>query len=320
MKKIFILSMFLLFAPAINSQWIIESFDSSAGIFFREPIPIGFHYLSFYNDTSHYEGAGSLRVEYSVEAENSWGGLIASSTYTSGDTTLQRIDLSEGEFLSFWYKILQPVNMATIGQFFMEFKLAEIDNSGLRDLWLHHSAFDFSDSSGQWIQLKMPLVVNPNNTLGFVLQFDDGDGVLQLENIRGFEMALVYSTNGGNPPPRAYGSFLMDRLELLYPSSVEEDQTFSPTKFSLEQNYPNPFNPSTKIKYSIPSIVSNKEMSSVLKVYDVLGNEVATLVDKAQTSGTYEVEFNNTQLSSGIYYYQLKSGSNVETKKMMLLK
>ena len=317
MKRLILLFVFLFFAQTIYSQWIIESFDSSAGIFFREPIPIGFHYLSFYNDTSHYEGTGSLRVEYSVEAENSWGSLIASSTYTPGDTTLQRIDLSDGEFLSFYYKILQPVNMVAVGQFFMEFKLAEIDNSGQRDLWLHHSSFDFSDSSGQWIQLKMPLVVNSNNTLGFVLQFGDGDGVLQLENIRGFEMALIYSTNGGNPPPRAYGSFLMDRLELLYPSSVEEDQTFSLTKFLLEQNYPNPFNPSTKIKFSVPNgIVGDVS----LKVFDILGNEVATLVDKAKSAGTYEVEFNNPQLSSGIYYYQLRSGSYVETKKMILMK
>jgi len=317
MKKLVVLQVFLLFTQTIYSQWLIESFDSSAGVFFREPIPIGFHYLGFYNDTSHYEGTGSLRVEYSVEAENSWGGGIASSTYTPGDTSLQSMNLSEGEFLSFWYKILQPVNMETTGQFFMEFKLAEIDNSGLRDLWLHHSAFDFSDSSGQWIQLKMPLVVNPNNTLGFVLQFGDGDGVLQLENIRGFEMALVYSTNGGNPPPRAYGSFLMDRLELLYPSSVEEDQIFSLTKFLLEQNYPNPFNPSTKIKFSVPNgIVGDVS----LKVFDILGNEVATLVDKAKSAGTYEVEFNNPQLSSGIYYYQLRSGSYVETKKMILMK
>jgi len=317
MKKLVVLQVFLLFTQTIYSQWLIESFDSSAGVFFREPIPIGFHYLGFYNDTSHYEGTGSLRVEYSVEAENSWGGGIASSTYTPGDTSLQSMNLSEGEFLSFWYKILQPVNMETTGQFFMEFKLAEIDNSGLRDLWLHHSAFDFSDSSGQWIQLKMPLVVNPNNTLGFVLQFGDGDGVLQLENIRGFEMALVYSTNGGNPPPRAYGSFLMDRLELLYPSSVEEDQIFSLTKFLLEQNYPNPFNPSTKIKFSVPNGIV-QDVS--LKVFDILGNEVATLVDKAKSAGTYEVEFNNPQLSSGIYFYQLSAGSYVETKKMILMK
>jgi hypothetical protein len=61
-------------------------------------------------------------------------------------------------------------------------------------------------------------------------------------------------------------------------------------------------------------------MSTVLKVYDVLGNEVATLIDKAQSSGTYEVEFSNQQLSNGIYFYQLRSGNYEETKKMVLLK
>jgi hypothetical protein len=319
MKKLILLFVFLILTSPINSQWIIESFDSSAGLFFREPVPRLTHYLLFFNDTSHYEGVGSLSVDYSVEAFNGWGGGIVSSTYSLSDTSLPYYDLSDGDFLSFWYKVLQPINMATTGQFFMEFKLAEIDNSGLRDLWLHHTALDFSDSSGQWIQLKMPLVQRLNNTQRFVLHFGDGDGWLQLENIRGFEMALVYSTNGGNPPPRAHGSFLMDRLELLYPSSVGEE-TNSPTVFVLEQNYPNPFNPSTRIQYSIQSVVSNKEMITDLKVYDMLGNEVATLVDKTQSAGTYEVEFNNTQLSSGIYYYQLRSGSYAETKKMVLLK
>ena len=85
--------------------------------------------------------------------------------------------------------------------------------------------------------------------------------------------------------------------------------------YVLNQNYPNPFNPSTTIKYEIP------EISFVnIKVYDVLGNEVVTLINEEQTVGSYEVEFNTTELTSGIYFYQLQAGSFVETKKMILLK
>lgn len=92
--------------------------------------------------------------------------------------------------------------------------------------------------------------------------------------------------------------------------------------FSLEQNYPNPFNPSTKIKYSIPSVaLSGVEESLVtLKVFDVLGNEVTTLVNEEKPSGEYEVVFDAAGLSSGIYFYKLQVGSFTETKKLVLIR
>ncbi|MCB0751681.1 MAG: T9SS type A sorting domain-containing protein, partial [Ignavibacteriae bacterium] len=81
------------------------------------------------------------------------------------------------------------------------------------------------------------------------------------------------------------------------------------------QNYPNPFNPVTKISYQIPSpgLVT-------LRIYDVLGREVRTLVNKELNSGKYEIEFNASSLSSGIYFYTLSAGSFLLTKKLMLLK
>ncbi|MFN3871709.1 MAG: T9SS type A sorting domain-containing protein [Ignavibacterium sp.] len=98
-----------------------------------------------------------------------------------------------------------------------------------------------------------------------------------------------------------------------------EDEEQIPTEFSLNQNYPNPFNPSTKIKFSIPN-VGSELAQTVLKVYDILGNEVATLVNEERPAGVYEVEFNASQLSSGIYFYKLSSGSFTEIKKMTLIK
>lgn len=88
-----------------------------------------------------------------------------------------------------------------------------------------------------------------------------------------------------------------------------------PGKFELSQNYPNPFNPVTRIQYSVNSM----ELVS-LKIYDILGNEVATLVNKEQPAGRYELMFNAEELSSGIYFYKLQSGSLIQTKKMILLK
>ena len=88
-----------------------------------------------------------------------------------------------------------------------------------------------------------------------------------------------------------------------------------PFQFQLYNNYPNPFNPTTKIKYQLP------ELSFVtLKVYDVLGNEVAILVSEEKPIGTYELIWHSENLPSGIYFYRLQAGSFVETKKMVLLK
>ena len=91
-----------------------------------------------------------------------------------------------------------------------------------------------------------------------------------------------------------------------------------PLEFSLDQNYPNPFNPKTVISYQLP-LGSNV----TLKVYDLLGDEVATLIDEFKLAGRYEVDFYSSgirQLASGIYFYQLKAGEYISTKKMLLIK
>jgi len=94
-----------------------------------------------------------------------------------------------------------------------------------------------------------------------------------------------------------------------------EGSGITPNDFSLEQNYPNPFNPSTTIRYSIP-----EPGKVTLKVYDILGREVITLRNEEQTTGTYEVKLNANTLSSGVYFYQLRAGSYIQTRKMILLK
>jgi flagellar hook assembly protein FlgD len=85
--------------------------------------------------------------------------------------------------------------------------------------------------------------------------------------------------------------------------------------FKLEQNYPNPFNPKTTIKYEIP-----KSGFVTLQVYDVLGRLVKTLINEKQNAGTYEVEFDGTNLASGVYFYKLTADDFKAVKKMILLK
>jgi len=120
-----------------------------------------------------------------------------------------------------------------------------------------------------------------------------------------------------NIPPGNY-SYRLKQIDLDGSSSyskIIEVNTGTPNSFSLEQNYPNPFNPSTVIGYrlSVNSVVT-------LKVYDLPGREIATLVDEFKPAGKYEVEFNGKDLSSGIYFYKLEAGNFIETKKMILLK
>ncbi|MCH9029766.1 MAG: T9SS type A sorting domain-containing protein, partial [Bacteroidetes bacterium] len=88
-----------------------------------------------------------------------------------------------------------------------------------------------------------------------------------------------------------------------------------PTAYTLSQNYPNPFNPTTTINYKIPEL-----SNVVLKLYDVLGNEVSVLVNEEKPIGSYEAEFNTTDLPSGVYFYQLRAGNFIATKKMVLLR
>jgi hypothetical protein len=88
-----------------------------------------------------------------------------------------------------------------------------------------------------------------------------------------------------------------------------------PTTYSISQNYPNPFNPTTKINYSVP-----KTSYVTVKVYDILGRVVATIVNENKPVGNYSVQFNANRLTSGIYFYRMESGSFSQTKKLLLLK
>jgi hypothetical protein len=98
------------------------------------------------------------------------------------------------------------------------------------------------------------------------------------------------------------------------PTKVKDELT-TPKEFTLYQNYPNPFNPSTRIIWRSP--VSGWQ---TLKVFDILGNEIIVLVNEYRPAGDYEVEFDAAKISSGVYFYQLKAGDFVQTKKMILLR
>ena len=104
------------------------------------------------------------------------------------------------------------------------------------------------------------------------------------------------------------------------PISIENLSNEVPVRFSLEQNYPNPFNPTTKIKFSIPSLGQRHAFDVHLIIYDILGREVAIPINQQMKPGHYEVEWDGSNFASGVYFYKLEAGSFVETKKMVLIK
>jgi len=261
-----------------------------------------------------------------------------------------------------------------------------------RDYGDYNSIFFVSDQLGWAVGNNGKILYTPNGGLpveliNFTADIIDNEVILNWTtatetNNLGFEVEKKISNwqkiafvkgHGTTTEPQFYsfidesvasGNYQYRLKQIDYDGSFEysgivEVEVGLPTEFSLEQNYPNPFNPSTMIRYEIPGQARNDNMLVVLKVYDVLGNEIATLVNEEKPSGTYEVEFYGTGLTrqfvslkvydvlgneiailvneekpvgsyevefdgaglpSGIYFYQLKTESYIKTKKMIIIK
>jgi hypothetical protein len=193
------------------------------------------------------------------------------------------------------------------------------------------------DSMGNWIDAVWNRWMLHNNALlarnitqqsDLAIFFDCGmqDEYLAYRFNTGFadsldELGIAYefqSYTGGHSSHFRYpiGFKFLDSVMNKAATNVDDGKiSGTPTEFILYQNYPNPFNPSTVISYQLA--VGSRV---TLKVYDILGNEVATLVNEEKPAGSYEVKWSAESLSSGVYFYQLIAGSYLETKKMILLR
>lgn len=163
-----------------------------------------------------------------------------------------------------------------------------------------------------------------------VMNFNNGNW--QLIGSAGFsneeisDIKILISPNG--IPVVAYTSTFSGTTTIMKyslnqndPLPVEKSGESLPYKFALKQNYPNPFNPVTNIKYSLPETLTlGKAEAVTLKIYNLLGQEVATLVNKQQTTGNYEVKFDASQLASGVYLYKLHTREFTSVRKLLLLK
>ena len=127
-----------------------------------------------------------------------------------------------------------------------------------------------------------------------------------------FNIALSKNINNIEFDP---DNWILKKVKRVSTGIVENILNKLPIKFSLFQNYPNPFNPSTTIKYSIP-----QQSYITLKIYDILGRQVATVIDEVKPPGNYQVEFNAANLPSGVYFYRIQAGSFNQVRKMLLIK
>jgi hypothetical protein len=146
--------------------------------------------------------------------------------------------------------------------------------------------------------------VSPNNDTNWVQR---NEGLVGMERVYG-----LCTLNNYIIAATDYSLYRRGLIEFLGIKQISEQV---PAHFTLSQNYPNPFNPSTKIKFDIP-----KSDFVSLKIFDILGREVAALVNEQLNSGTYEAEFNGTNYPSGVYFYKLMAGDFTETKKLVLVK
>ncbi len=201
------------------------------------------------------------------------------------------------------------------------------------------SSFYFDDGTHGTINVKYPDVikgVNGSNACLLYTGYDStyGDAGVYFQGMfsggtkegklisLGFPFETIY--------PEETRNELMKKIIFFFGLTTEVNKNelgTVPTQFKLYQNYPNPFNPTTKIRYSIPTVGTSLMKFVQLKIYDILGKEVATLVNQQQQPGNYEVEFttnvgtnNYSPLPSGVYFYRLQAGNYIQTKKMMLLK
>ncbi len=218
--------------------------------------------------------------------------------YWPGSGKIAKWDLSKYSELHVWIKAFNANN-----GLFQNNSIRIGNNSGGYFNYTAPSS-ELSSAVGQWKEFTIPLAGNSTWQRTII-------GNVSLSNI---SYVQIHADTWD------FGFILyIDGLSFTNPTDVNEKKQI-PLSFSLKQNYPNPFNPSTTIEYTIPDVSAGNMVPVHLTIYDVIGNVVKDLVNGNKQPGNYKVEFDASHLSSGIYFYRLRAGKFLSTKKMILLK
>jgi hypothetical protein len=181
--------------------------------------------------------------------------------------------------------------------------LSDIRNSNFssQSEWdFEFSSVKIENSSINWINLQSQIPASVFNAYDFILQDISNNATINMKN----QTSYNFLHNG-----------TVTNFKVIAKITSSNDEKIILFDYALEQNYPNPFNPNTIIEYSL----KDKEFVT-LKIFDVLGNEVTTLVNEEKSAGRYRVDFNASGLSTGVYFYKITAGSFSATRKMIILR
>jgi 5'-nucleotidase len=245
-----------------------------------------------------------------VGDQQSFGGILGAG-WMSSDQLAKRINSSADNKLFF------EIHLVDFG--------LNYSPKGKVNIRVPEQSINFKSDDCEWLLIENHVAtikgtgkINSKGNFGFMLIAEDGAKVKKgYDKLR----VVIWDKNNGdkiiydNLIPQVIQGVIKMSNNIFFAKEMEETEEAVPTEFTLEQNYPNPFNPSTTISYSIPQ-AGNVE----LKVYDILGNEVATLVNETKSPGNYTTNLNASSFASGVYIYTLRTNNFVQTKKMMLLK
>ncbi len=286
------------------------------------------------NNVTVFDGAEIRGIVKIDDGNNFYGDLLVTDTLQSipygGGAHTYRLNVY-GDLTNFGVIRDEP----TQGENFAVYIGGDIVNHGsfsnYRVYQTYHqdnnsnSILCFNTGSSNWVFSGANITDNTSNA--FLIS--SGGGSQTIQPNQSYDMIIQYSpTTGDSTATLNINCIEIGSLSSIYlignnynqPVDVDEQpQENLPEGFALFQNYPNPFNPSTRIQYRVSSV-----SQVTLKVYDILGNEIASLVNEEKPAGTYEVEFNPESSirhpASGVYFYQLKAGDFIQSKKMILMK
>ena len=287
----------------INSGWnIVGGFENSAPVLGITTNPPGIIQTSFYsyNSVGGYQTVNSLTPGYGYWVKfSASGNMILPSLTENIDYKTANIVKPE------WIKILITDSENRTSTLYLTNDESNLDFFELPPLPFT-DMFDIRFSSNRFVEKCLDKQVISLQGVRYPLNIVVEDQNFSIMDENGF-----YLKNGNDK-----NSFILDNPEV---KKIIIKKHNIPDEFVLEQNFPNPFNPTTKIRFIIPN-VGSELAQTVLKVYDILGNEVSTLVNKEISSGFYEYEFDASSLPSGIYFYKLTAGKFNSLKKMILMK
>jgi hypothetical protein len=249
-----------------------------------------------------YDSNGKMSTEVLQTWDNTGMAWVNSNmdTYTYDSSGRQINDLNQTWFNNAWVNFAQYVDVFDANGNETEYDEQSWNGSGWTNTYVYTATY------------------NSDNTYATELEQYYTGGVLSDE----YGYSYTYDSNGNVATETDQvwnGSVLVNSYRYTYSYNLVTTgiagNKNTPTKFELSQNYPNPFNPTTTINFSVPA-----SSFVTIKVYDILGREIASLVNEQKAAGSYDVQFNGNNLSSGVYLYRMQAGSFVQTRKLMLMK